>query len=110
MAKIKAVYGAYKTIEEASCMRWLFSGVRTDGAFAAWSLTYCFITRKFSVRNIKREQAIKYAAAMGQKSLFGSAPDEPVTYKGSVTSILRSQLKPEQIAKAVALSLQYRGQ
>lgn len=97
--------------------RWYFIGIRDDYATAHWVLIFDPSTRQFRASSIPVGEGLggrvmrKVEASLPKAGRDESANpkmwlngDEPVM-EGKVSDILKSKLKPEDIAKATALAI-----
>ncbi|MBR2689195.1 MAG: hypothetical protein IKE42_15185 [Aquamicrobium sp.] len=102
MAEIKVIWGPTGKAGYADRLVWKFNGLRTNGEYARWHLAFWFDSRRFSTKALPshpgdEEKAEKLAA------LPVTTP--PLT--GRVTPMLRAKLKPEHIAEATRLALEF---
>lgn len=120
MAIIRKAYGPFKfetwKDHEGWKARWHFIGIRGDYTTAHWSLTFTAQNRKFlanntrigevggpAMRAVERHLPKKGRAEEAHPKAWLS-DDDPVM-SGTVTDILRSKLKPEDIARVTAIAI-----
>lgn len=104
MAHVKAIWGPLETRRHPDRAVWTFTGCYANGDYARWHLAFWFDSRRFTTKpimgrtgNMTRERNI---AAMPN---FETLPVQ----SGRVTPMLRARLKPEHIAEATRLALEY---
>ncbi|MBX4884017.1 hypothetical protein HJA90_10525 [Rhizobium bangladeshense] len=99
-AKVKRLAKNWPTIE------WTFYGFMEDGSSRKWFLTYQVVQRRFqAVAAHMNEQEEKYFAHMGD--LFPINWQEvPAKKPRNITTLLRGYLSAEQIAEALATSIE----
>lgn len=110
-APLVAVYGPFSEEKWGGGIRWLFSGLRGDGSWAAWRLRFTFHDRSWSVRATSKDQTREYSRAMaeGQESILVAAMDldKMLAIKGKITDVLLQRLPPETLAEATAGLISY---
>lgn len=108
MARIRTVWGPRKTEESYGRITWWFSGMKEDGELCEWKLVYFADTRRFKCRRVMSTVAKDRAEKLSRRDLFHipSVANGEVE-EGFVADILRSRLKPEEVARCSRLSLNY---
>lgn len=107
MAIIRKVFGPTRMAADTGKLRWLFSGVKEDGTEGHWVLTYTAHNRRFyagPVRTYDLKQKARALMGVGALKLNADEPDEG-PFQGKITDILKSKLRPEDIAKATAMAI-----
>lgn len=102
MAKITYVYGPFR---QDSTPRWWFAGQRSDSSLRTWALEFNASTRKWSLA-ISRRAKDNEAKVATPDALFCVPHHRHERPKGkTVVEILKNCLPPEEVARAVALSI-----
>nr|CAD6606110.1 hypothetical protein RNT25_01787 [arsenite-oxidising bacterium NT-25] len=123
MPIIRKVFGPFHPEQTAprspstTDLRWYFNGIRGDKTTAHWVLVFDPRKRKWSASNIpigeldgKRNRSglaqLGIPREVKNEDVHPDAwlDDSPVM-EGTISSILKSKLSPEDIAKAMALAL-----
>lgn len=104
MAKIKTVWGPHKTTIEGNRIVWSFTGVYASGDFARWTLRFHYESRKFSTRAVSPRPSDPERQQLDLLPEVASATDQT----GRVTPMLRALLKPDHIAEATRLAMEFK--
>jgi hypothetical protein len=121
MAIIRRVFGPFHPEEHLDRqdpeLRWSFNGIRGDKTMAHWVLVFLPKKRKWTASNISIKDTLVGRSRIGLDKQ-GISPDvkeeaahpdawlddRPVM-EGTVTDILKKHLRPDDIARATALSI-----
>jgi hypothetical protein len=104
MTKVKAIWGPHGVVRHPDRLVWKFSGARHNGAYARWHLAFWFDSRRFTTRPLLRHQGDTNRDM--QIEAMPSFSGLPVI-EGRMTDLLRARLKPEHIAEATRLALDF---
>lgn len=107
IARIKGPDNKRKRLDRRyPSIEWTFYGYMNDGTSRKWQLTYDVTARRFrAAAAFLDEQEEKYFAHMGD--LFPvNWREAPAKKHRKITDLLKSYLSAEQIAEALAISLQ----
>lgn len=112
--KIMGPFGLEVTMTGPAEIRWGFIGILADWETAHWMLTYKVAERKFFVvRSKPQELRVNMNGRPGyysagqpvDKDMFIKGNDKVIA-SGTITEVLRSRLRPEDIALCARLSMQ----
>lgn len=107
LSRVKGPDGKVKRLQRNwPVIEWTFYGFMSDGSSRKWLLTYQVTQRRFkAVAAHLDEQEEKYFAHMGD--LFPvNWREVPAKKPRKITDLLKSYLSPEQIAEALATSIE----
>lgn len=104
MARVKAVWGPTETKVYTFAVTWMFTGIRENGEYCRWKLTFYLDSRKFRTKAVRLKGDQKDRPEL---SLLPAVQQAEVV-DGPVTPMLRAKLSPEHIAKATALAMKFR--
>ncbi|MBN9235127.1 MULTISPECIES: hypothetical protein [Phyllobacteriaceae] len=102
MAEIKVIWGPSSKTCREDRLAWSFSGLRTNGEYARWHLAFWFDSRRFSTKALPGHPGDEEKAAK-----LAALPVATPPLSGRVTPMLRAKLKPEDIAEATRLALEF---
>jgi hypothetical protein len=104
MSEVRKIWGPNETRQTGARTIWTFSGVRANGEFARWHLSFWFDSRRFTTKPLLRHATDNEID--GKLDLMPNVTDAPVM-KGRMTDMLRARLQPEHIADATRRALEF---
>lgn len=102
MAEIKVIWGPLGKLHHADRLVWRFSGLRTNGEFARWHLAFWYDSRRFTTKPM-----LSHPTDEKLERKLSALPINTPPLSGRVTPMLRALLKPEHIAEATRLALEW---
>lgn len=103
MASIKTIWGPHKTIVQGDRIIWSFTGVYASGDFVRWTLRFYFDSRKFATRAVSQKPTDPNPDQLVMLPALADAEHKT----GRVTPMLRALLKPDHIAQAMRLAIDF---